>query len=296
MSDKGDRIFGKDDLYRKSRDKIYPFLLPVMECLLKLGSPGKRVLDIGCGPGHWSRVAAESGAMSVDGFDIQVEMVEAARKATSQFSNVTIKLGDAQNMPYDDNAFDLALCIYVTCNLTKDALSKHYQELHLVLAPGGKAVYVNLKNSIYQRLRVSDEADSSAIMQKNISKALSSIPKHPTQQHILDLCNGLGRNVEVACFALDTDGSVFLVNDVKQLTNGQDVWIKFQCLTFPDYFYDEQYLIDQIVASGLHIEKEENYATEEVRVAHNKKYPDFAIARSAIEYPIACMYHLSKPL
>ena len=29
---------------------------------------------------------------------------------------------------------------------TKDGLSKHYQELHRILAPGGKAVYVNLKN------------------------------------------------------------------------------------------------------------------------------------------------------
>jgi len=65
-------------------------------------------------------------------------------------------------------SLDVALCIYVTCHLTKDALSKHYQELHHVLAPGGKAVYVNLKNSIYQQLRVSDEADSSAV-QKNIT-------------------------------------------------------------------------------------------------------------------------------
>jgi len=127
-------------------------------------------------------------------------------------------------------------------------------------------------------------------------KVLSSIPKHPTQQQVLEHCNRLDANVKVACFALDEDGSVFLVSDVKQLTNGQEVWVKFYCITFPCHFYDEKYSVDQIVASGLHVDKEENYATEEVRIAHNKKYPDFAIARSGIEYPIACMYHLSKSL
>jgi len=66
-----DIIYGEDDTYREIREKIQPLLIPVMENLLKLESRGKRVLDIGCGPGHWCRVATECGATSVDGFDIQ---------------------------------------------------------------------------------------------------------------------------------------------------------------------------------------------------------------------------------
>ena len=45
-----DIIYGEDDTYREIREKIQPFLIPVMENLLKLDSRGKRVLDIGCGP------------------------------------------------------------------------------------------------------------------------------------------------------------------------------------------------------------------------------------------------------
>jgi len=97
--DKGDGVYGKDNLYIKNEEKIHPFLAPVIKPFLRLEGLGKRVLDIGCGPGHWSRMAAQYGAKSVDGFDIQGKMVEAAKQATSQFSTVNIKLGDVRNMP-----------------------------------------------------------------------------------------------------------------------------------------------------------------------------------------------------
>ena len=51
---------------------------------------------------------------SVDGFDIQEEMVELAKQATSQFSTVNIRVGDVMDMPYDDNTFDVALSFYIT--------------------------------------------------------------------------------------------------------------------------------------------------------------------------------------
>ena len=65
------------------------FLSPVMVDYLKSEIPGKKVVDIGCGTGNWCYKAALSSAKSVDGFDIQEEMVELAKQATSQFGNVT---------------------------------------------------------------------------------------------------------------------------------------------------------------------------------------------------------------
>ena len=44
-------------------------------------------------------------------------MVELAKQATSQFNTVSIRLGDIMNMPYDNNTFDVALSISVTCEL-----------------------------------------------------------------------------------------------------------------------------------------------------------------------------------
>ena len=116
------------------------FLFPYMNKYLKSQVPGKRVLDIGCGMGSWSCVAAKYDAKSVDGFDIQEEMVELAKQATSQFSTVTISVGDVMNMPYDDCSFDVALCFYVTCVLRFEACINLFKEIERVLAPGGKAL------------------------------------------------------------------------------------------------------------------------------------------------------------
>ena len=107
------KLFAKNTL---EEPQNLAFLLPAMKRHLKSVIPGQKVLDIGCGSGNWCYKAAQSGAKSVDGFDIQEDMVQLAKHATSQFSTVNIRVGDVMNMPYDDNTFDVALSFYI-CNL-----------------------------------------------------------------------------------------------------------------------------------------------------------------------------------
>ena len=57
------------------------------------------MLDIGCGTGYWCYKVALSGAKSVDGFDIQEDMVQLAKQATSQFNSFNIRVGDVMDMP-----------------------------------------------------------------------------------------------------------------------------------------------------------------------------------------------------
>ena len=45
-------------------------------------SSGKRILDIGCGPGRWSYQAADYGAKSIDGFDIRTRRYGENSKAS----------------------------------------------------------------------------------------------------------------------------------------------------------------------------------------------------------------------
>ena len=91
------------------------FLFPATDKYFKINIPGKTVLDIACGKGIWSYKAAQYGAKSVHGFDIHEEMVQLAKQTTSQFSTVNIRVGDVMDMPYDDNTFDVAVGIHVTC-------------------------------------------------------------------------------------------------------------------------------------------------------------------------------------
>ena len=72
---------------------------------------------------------------------MQLEMVELTKQVTSHLQDmVHIQVGDAADMPYDDDSFDVAISLFVTCNLSPKVHAKHFTELYRVLAPGGKAV------------------------------------------------------------------------------------------------------------------------------------------------------------
>ena len=89
----------------KEEPQNLAFLSPTMKKYLKSVIPDKKILDVGCGTGNWCFKVAQSGARSVDGFDIQEDMVRLAKQATSQFGTVNIHAGDVMDMPYDDDTF-----------------------------------------------------------------------------------------------------------------------------------------------------------------------------------------------
>ena len=269
------------------------FLDPTIGHFLRMEAAGKRILDIGCGTGDWCYQAALCGAKSVDGFDKQEKMVESAKQATSQFDTVTIRLGDIMNMPYDSNTFDIALSIFVTCELPIEILSKHFKELYRVLVPGGRALVLNLSNATFQVTSLTDGANKTAVQEK-IDQTLAYFPKHPSQQQISEAFEDLNE-VMSACFAYDKNGSLFHVKDINQLVNGVAVVHKTAIATFPDFYYDDQFLVDETIAAGLQVDQIENVFTEERRIVHNGLNPEAQYGKVVLDQPPYFLYHLSKP-
>ena len=271
------------------------FVYPSLKAFLEVEAPGKKVLDIGCGSGDWACLAVECGAKSVDGFDIQEGMVELAQQATAQYASaVNICVGDVMDMPYDDNTFDVAISIFVTCNLPIEALTKHFEELNRVLMPDGKALVLNLSNPAFQTLSLTTGADKVAVKEK-IDQALKDLPNFPLQFQINKAFKPFDEILR-ACFAKDEHGSVFLVENVHQLTIGQGVWCKTQILPFPNYFYDDQFITDITVASGLHIDYVESFCTEERRIDYNTASPEARISKTVTKNPYARIMHVSKSM
>ena len=268
------------------------FLGPTIKKFLETEAPGKRILDIGCGTGIWCYEAARYGAERIDGFDKQEKMVELAKQATAQCNTVSIQLGDVMNMPYDDNTFDIALSLFVTCELPIEILPKHFKELHRVLIPGGKALVLNLTNQAFQ-VNLTDGANE-VVVQKEIDQALASIPNRPTQQQISkafeDLCG-----IIYVSFAYDENGSLFQVKDVNQLVNGQVLVRKSYITTFPDFYYNDQFIIDQTISTGLSIDRIENAFTEERRMMHNTLNPEVPFSKRVVDHPFYLLHHISKP-
>ncbi|WP_412516206.1 methyltransferase domain-containing protein [Actinomadura madurae] len=74
--------------------------------------PRDRVLDLGCGNGQVTRLAAERARLgSATGVDLSGPMLGRARSLAAQegVANVTFEQGDAQVYPFADAAFDVAI-------------------------------------------------------------------------------------------------------------------------------------------------------------------------------------------
>ena len=57
------------------------------------------------------------------------------------------------------------------------------------------------------------------------------------------------------CFAYDKNGSLFQVKNMKQLVNGQAVVMKTNIATFHDFYYDDEFLMDQTRVAELQIDQ-----------------------------------------
>jgi SAM-dependent methyltransferase len=103
-------------------------------------SIGEDVLDVGCGAGMDSLIAAQmvGPTGSVTGIDMTPEMIAKARRsvAESGLGTVTIVEGSAERLPFADASFDVVISNGVIDLIPdKDAV---FSEIARVLRPGGR--------------------------------------------------------------------------------------------------------------------------------------------------------------
>jgi ubiquinone/menaquinone biosynthesis C-methylase UbiE len=103
--------------------------------------PGDEVLDIACGTGLVTFRAAEATGPEghVVGTDISGEMVECARRRANELrlDNVSFERSGAEELPVEDNKFDVAICALGLMYVPDPALA--VAEMHRVIKPGGTA-------------------------------------------------------------------------------------------------------------------------------------------------------------
>ena len=102
--------------------------------------PGEDVLDIGCGAGMDTLIAAQMVGPSgtVTGIDMTPAMAAKARRSVAEMglTTVTIVEGSAEELPFPDAAFDVVISNGVIDLIPdKDAV---FSEIARVLRPGGR--------------------------------------------------------------------------------------------------------------------------------------------------------------
>ena len=102
---------------------------------------GIKVLDIGCGTGiatiKLNDILEEDGTFY--GIDISQGMIDQADKKAEPYDNLFFKVGDAENIDYPDETFDLVISNMVIQYLPDQ--NKGLSEMYRVLKHGGKLAF-----------------------------------------------------------------------------------------------------------------------------------------------------------
>lgn len=96
---------------------------------------GRHVLEVACGTGYWTDVAAESAA-SITAFDINESVLALARARHLDPAKVTFLIGDAYQPPQFPRRFDAALVGFLWSHIPRARLGKFLCGLQAALTPG----------------------------------------------------------------------------------------------------------------------------------------------------------------
>lgn len=93
-----------DDKKGSHARKLYPLIIHKV-----IQVNGKKILDVGCGTGElMNQLFLENPSLQLTGLDLSNEMLAVARNKLKE--NAEFVLGDAENLPFVDESFDIVIC------------------------------------------------------------------------------------------------------------------------------------------------------------------------------------------
>jgi len=102
----------------------------------------KIILDVGAGTGRITVELAKKGA-EVTALDVSEKMLNSLKsKVKSQKSRIQIIQGDAENLPFEDNCFDVVTAAFLIVHLKNP--QHFFDEVYRVLKDGGTFLVTNI--------------------------------------------------------------------------------------------------------------------------------------------------------
>lgn len=105
--------------------------------------PHASVLDMGCGAGHASFIAAQN-VKQVVAYDLSSQMLDVVAQAAKEkgLANITTRQGYAESLPFEDAVFDVVISRY-SAHHWHD-VGRALREVNRVLKPGGVLIIMDV--------------------------------------------------------------------------------------------------------------------------------------------------------
>jgi ubiquinone/menaquinone biosynthesis C-methylase UbiE len=132
----------------------------------------KKVLVVGCGNGYGACYIAEKYGCKVIGIDIAEIMINKAKERAKDLNlenKVEFQYGDAIDIPYHDNSFDIVITEFVT--IFVDNKKKAFTEYARVVVPGG---FIGI-NEIFKSNNIPIETAEKLKEMEDIYKEVTSL-------------------------------------------------------------------------------------------------------------------------
>jgi len=107
-----------DQWYETDEGAMYDRLeRKVISRFLRQNVQVMKLLEVGCGTGHWSQFFSDCG-FEVTGVDISERMIKIAQ--SKNMANASFQLADGHSLPFEDKSFDVTAAI-TTLEFVRDA-------------------------------------------------------------------------------------------------------------------------------------------------------------------------------
>jgi demethylmenaquinone methyltransferase/2-methoxy-6-polyprenyl-1,4-benzoquinol methylase len=167
--------------------------------LVRTSLAGRNILEVACGTGYWTEVAAATAA-SITAFDINESVLEIARAKPLDQTGVTFLAGDAYCLPAFPRPFDAALVTFLWSHIPKARLAGFLNGLHGALSPDAVVLFIDntyVEGNSTHIARRDDEGNTYQHRHLENGTSFEVLKNHPTHRELCEALRDFAVRVEV---------------------------------------------------------------------------------------------------
>jgi len=186
-----------DQWYETAEGAMYDRLEKKAVCkYLPRNVQGMKLLEVGCGTGHWSKFFSSYG-FEVTGVDVSEPMIKIAQ--SKNIANASFQIADGHSLPFNDNSFDVTAAI-TTLEFVRDAELVLQEMARCTRKPSGQLLIGVLNilarlnrnrqqspESLYAKARLFSPIQLKKLLNKYGQTQLTTTGFIPSQKRLLPL-------------------------------------------------------------------------------------------------------------